>query len=189
MCGGRTTYRLTAAPFFVTKTDIQARIMAFLPLRSWNSTAAPPRNPAGDTTSHCCHPNIHSSPEAFPWFYLKRAQAQLDVQSGRDAGVLRQEGKHCVVHPKQRDQKKSGFGQPPVEKARKARLQIRTSEEQKLKRINNLIITPSTAHWRCKFNLIFFHKLDPNILQKISHDQTRIPENVLQLDERSSSSS
>lgn len=62
--------------------------------------------------------------------HLKGAQAQLDVQPGCDAGVLRQEGKHCVVHPEQRDQKKSGFSQPPVDKARKARLQLQTSEEK-----------------------------------------------------------
>lgn len=76
--------------------------------------------------------------------HLKGAQPQLDVQSGCDTGVLRQEGKHRVVHPEQRDQKKSWFRQPPVEKARKARLQIWTSEE-KLKRRNNLIGTPSSA--------------------------------------------
>lgn len=130
----------------VTKTDIQARSVAFLPLRSWNSKAAPPRNPAGDTTSHCCHPIVQSSLEAFPPFFiqhLKWAQPQLDVQSGCDAGVLRQEGKHCVVHSEQRDEKKSGFSQPPVEKVRRARLQIRTSEEQKLKGRISWFVTPS----------------------------------------------
>lgn len=73
----------------------------------------------------CIHFRFHSSLDAFPSIqHLKGAQPQLDVQSGCDAGVLRQEGKHCVVHPEQRDQKKGGFSQPPVEKARKARLQI-----------------------------------------------------------------
>lgn len=45
--------------------------------------------------------------------YLEGAQPQFDVKSGRHSGVLWQEGKHCVVHPEQRDEKQGGFSQPP----------------------------------------------------------------------------
>lgn len=94
--------------------------------------------------------------------HLKGAQAQLDVQSGCDAGALRQEGEHCVVHPEQRDQKKGGFRQPPVERAGQARLQIRTSEE----------------HWHYKMNLLFFRKPDPNS-EYCRNCHINTPENLL----------
>lgn len=45
--------------------------------------------------------------------YLKGSQPQLDVQPGCHSSVLRQEGKYCVVHPKQRDEEQGGFSQPP----------------------------------------------------------------------------
>lgn len=44
--------------------------------------------------------------------YLKGSQSQLDVQSGCHSSALRQECKHGVVHPKQRDEEQSGFSQP-----------------------------------------------------------------------------
>lgn len=48
--------------------------------------------------------------------HLKGAQAQLDVESGCYARVLRQEGKYGVVHSEQRDEEQGGFSQPPAGK-------------------------------------------------------------------------
>lgn len=47
-------------------------------------------------------------------FYLERAKTELNEDPSLSSGVLRQEGKHHVVHPKQRDEKQSGLGQPPT---------------------------------------------------------------------------
>lgn len=44
--------------------------------------------------------------------YLKGSQSQLNVESGCHSGVLRQEGKDGVMHPKQRDEEQGGFSQP-----------------------------------------------------------------------------
>lgn len=49
------------------------------------------------------------------WFYLERSQSQFDVKSGHHTRVLRQEGKHSVVHPKQRDEEQCGFSQSPTD--------------------------------------------------------------------------
>lgn len=63
--------------------------------------------------------------------HLEGAQPQLDVQPGRDAGVLRQEGEHCVVHPKQRDKEQGGFSQPPDEKAKSERQDYRSEHRKR----------------------------------------------------------
>lgn len=52
-------------------------------------------------------------------FYLKGSQAELYEDSGLCSGVFWQESKHHVVHPKQRDEEQSGFGQPPAHIVRK----------------------------------------------------------------------
>ena len=51
-------------------------------------------------------------------FHLKGSQTQLDEDSGLCSRVFWQEGKHHVVHPKQRDQEQSGLGQPPAHSAK-----------------------------------------------------------------------
>jgi len=51
--------------------------------------------------------------------YLKGSQAQFDVQPGCYSSVFRQKGKYSVVHPKQRNEEKGGFSQPPEAKAMK----------------------------------------------------------------------
>lgn len=47
-------------------------------------------------------------------FYLKGSQTELYEESGLCSRVFWQEGKHHVVHPEQRDEKQSGFGQSPA---------------------------------------------------------------------------
>lgn len=91
--------------------------------------------------------------------HLEGAQPQLDVQSGRDAGVLRQEGEHCVVHPKQRNKEQGGFSQPPDEKAKNKRQDYKSEA----KNINYDDLNPNSR--TCidvtavlKNNLPFFHK-------------------------------
>lgn len=64
--------------------------------------------------------------------YLEGSQAQLNVEPGCHSGVLGQEGKHSVVHPKQRDEEQSGFSQPPATKTHFAlslRSETQTSED------------------------------------------------------------
>lgn len=47
-------------------------------------------------------------------FYLKGSQTELYEDSGLCSGVFRQEGEYHVVHPEQRNEKQSGFGQSPA---------------------------------------------------------------------------
>lgn len=50
----------------------------------------------------------------YVFFYLEGPQAELDEDPGLCASVFRQKGEYHVVHPEQRDEKQSGFGQPPA---------------------------------------------------------------------------
>lgn len=63
-------------------------------------------------------------------FYLKGSQAELDEDSGLCSCVFWQEGKHHVVHPKQRDEEQSGFGQPPAHIVKKRPVKTTYSTSQ-----------------------------------------------------------
>lgn len=53
--------------------------------------------------------------------HLEGAQTQLDEDPGLSSCVLREDGKHHVVHPEQGDEQQGGLGEPPAGAAKSIR--------------------------------------------------------------------